>query len=322
MQSILPQWRDGYYRAQVKSVKVFAKQSVELLLVPEKGWPVHKSGQHLALTLNLNGRLTTRVFTIASSAEQLKAQNTLRLLIRTHDKGALTAHLSKLSIGQWVNISKPQGAFLLPQTEQPLVMLAGGSGITPFIAMLHSVAKGDPRPITLLYYGKKNAHWLKDELAKLQESLPGFKYRLLERDKDGDAVKTLSAYIGNRWLVCGPAELYTQVAELAERTNTALDSEHFSAMSTVNLSTERAEFTVTNNGSQFMVDNQKTLLAHLQANQQEVTVGCGMGICHQCKCVKKRGVVRDIRTGELSDDTEQLIQLCVSQVVSDVELVK
>ncbi|ALU45156.1 oxidoreductase [Pseudoalteromonas rubra] len=322
MQCMLPAWRDGYYRARIESVRVFTKQSVELLLVPEKGWPTHKSGQHLALTLNINGRLVTRVFTIASSAEQLEAQNTLRLLIRTQDKGALTAHLSKLTRGEWVNISKPQGTFLLPRTEQPVVMLAGGSGITPFIAMLHSIPKGDTRPITLLYYAKKNAHWLNTELAQLQVSLPGFEYRLLERDKDGDAVKALSPYTGKKWLVCGPEGLHKQVAQLAEQTNTPLASEHFSATPRVDLSTERAEFTVTYNGKQFMIDNQHTLLAHLKAKQQEVNAGCGMGICHQCKCVKKRGVVRDTRTGELSDNTEQLIQLCVSQVVSDVELVK
>ena len=48
--------------------------------------------------------------------------------------------------------------------------------------------------------------------------------------------------------------------------------------------------------------------------------GCGMGICHQCQCVKKKGLVKNIRTGQLSDYGEELIQLCVSQVMSDVEL--
>ena len=51
-----------------------------------------------------------------------------------------------------------------------------------------------------------------------------------------------------------------------------------------------------------------------------VNYGCKMGICHQCQCKKKSGVVKNIRTGEISDRGEELIQLCVSQVFTDLEL--
>ncbi len=299
---------------------MFSDDAVELILRPRANWPTHQSGQHLSLTLEINGRLITRVFTIASSAKQVNEDNTLRLLIRTKVTGALTAHLAALKQGERVNISQPYGTFTLPHSRQPLLMLAGGSGITPFIAMLQDIPKGDPRPITLLYYAKPNSHWLVSELAQLQSDLPGFEYQLLDRQRHGDVNALLPPHQGKQWLVCGPHSLYTQAVQLADQTNTPITSEHFSAMPAVNVEATKAEFSLHRDGKRFVVDNQSTLLAHLQAYQQPVTVGCGMGICHQCQCVKKRGVVRDVRTGELSDSGEQLVQLCVSQAVSDVEL--
>jgi ferredoxin len=101
-----------------------------------------------------------------------------------------------------------------------------------------------------------------------------------------------------------------------------LTSGHFAALPVVSHTslTESETFSLVHNGQSLTIDNQQTLLSQLQQAEQPVTYGCGMGICHQCQCVKKRGVVRDTRTGELSDSAEQLIQLCVSQAVTDLEI--
>ena len=48
--------------------------------------------------------------------------------------------------------------------------------------------------------------------------------------------------------------------------------------------------------------------------------GCRMGICQSCRCRKIEGVTRDVRTGELSTDTDVDIQLCVSIPVGNVSI--
>jgi hypothetical protein len=45
-----------------------------------------------------------------------------------------------------------------------------------------------------------------------------------------------------------------------------------------------------------------------------------MGICHTCSCRKVAGRVRDVRTGEVSDAPDELIQICVNVPVGDVTL--
>ncbi|HAX29108.1 MAG TPA: hypothetical protein DCX94_14405, partial [Alteromonas macleodii] len=113
-----------------------------------------------------------------------------------------------------------------------------------------------------------------------------------------------------------------QVESYANTINVPVSSEHFAALPVLSSSSlsQSETFSLIHNGQSLTVDNQQTLLIQLQQAEQPVTYGCGMGICHQCQCVKKRGVVRDIRTGELSDSAEQLIQLCVSQAVTDLEI--
>jgi hypothetical protein len=43
-------------------------------------------------------------------------------------------------------------------------------------------------------------------------------------------------------------------------------------------------------------------------------------MCHTCWCRKAAGAVRDVRTGEIFDEEDEDIQLCVSVPAGDVAL--
>lgn len=318
IQIFKPSWRDGYYRANVQSVTYIANKTVSVELKVESRWPTHKAGQHIELTMEINGRLVTRVFTIASSPNQAMHEGVIRLVIKQHDVGAFTPFLSRLTVNSWVNISKPKGTFLLPQSNA-VTFFAAGSGITPFIAMLHQALHDEIPPIHLVYYAKPNEHLLVAELASLRNRLANFTFTLLSRSTDGDVAAKLPEFIGSQWLVCGPQDFYKTIKNYADTHQQSIESEHFSLVDLHTQGDAKAHFQVDHGGIKFKADNQQPLLAQFQANNINVPYGCGMGICHQCQCVKKKGVVRDIRTGKLSDYGEELIQLCVSQVVSDVE---
>lgn len=325
MQQFKPAWRDGYFRARIVAVKNLSADMLEVVLRPERAWPTHAAGQHIALTIEINGRLTTRVFTVASGANTHRRTKCIRLVTKVKAQGALTPHLHSCLPNQWVNISAPMGEFIWPKIEKPHLMIAGGSGITPFIAMLDDAiekAQLNNTPVHLLYFAKPNEHVLLDELSAFQKRCENFSYSILTKQKDGDLEAHLSYFANAHWLVCGPSAMYEQARRCAELISAPLSSEHFAALPAINSSSSsRSEtFSLLHNGETLTIDNQQSLLSQLQQAEQPVTYGCGMGICHQCQCVKKRGVVRDTRTGELSDSAEQLIQLCVSQAVTDLEI--
>ncbi|APD88108.1 hypothetical protein BM527_05825 [Alteromonas sp. Mex14] len=323
VQQFKPAWRDGYFRARIVAVKNLSTDMLEVVLKPERAWPTHAAGQHIALTIEINGRLTTRVFTVASGANTHRRTKCIRLVTKVKAHGALTPHLHSCLPNQWVNISAPMGEFIWPKVEKPLLMIAGGSGITPFIAMLDDAiekAQLNNTPVHLLYFAKANEHVLIDELSAFQKRCENFSYSILTKQKDGDLEAHLSYFANAHWLVCGPNTMYEQARRCAELISAPLSSEHFAALPAINSSSRSETFSLLHNGETLTIDNQQSLLSQLQQAEQPVTYGCGMGICHQCQCVKKRGVVRDTRTGELSDSAEQLIQLCVSQAVTDLEI--
>jgi hypothetical protein len=64
-----------------------------------------------------------------------------------------------------------------------------------------------------------------------------------------------------------------------------------------------------------------SLLVEAEASGMTPAHGCRIGICKTCQCTKRSGTVENLRTGEISSEPNQLIQLCVSVARSPLELV-
>ncbi len=48
--------------------------------------------------------------------------------------------------------------------------------------------------------------------------------------------------------------------------------------------------------------------------------GCRIGVCYQCVCQKKSGKVLNLRTGQISGDGPEQIQLCISAAHSNLQI--
>jgi ferredoxin-NADP reductase len=272
------------------------------------------------LTIEQQGRLISRVFTIASGAKKLKETGLIDLVIRIHDKGNFTPFLGELAMNSWVNISNPSGEFTFDVQSNHITFLAGGSGITPFIAMLDDLQANTQQHIHLLYYAKPNAHLMVEVLEKFLTRLPNFSFELLNRSERGAFTKYVSVEHTDELLVCGPEEMYVEAKAFSKEHNILMRAEHFQAIKPISSTSKASQFTVKLNIGALQVSDKHSLLSEFQSHNKPVTYGCGMGICHQCQCVKKKGTVRDMRDGRLSDNSEELIQLCVTQAVTDLEL--
>jgi ferredoxin-NADP reductase len=80
-----------------------------------------------------------------------------------------------MKVGDLVEVAAPAGTFTIPvHTQEPVILLATGIGITPFISYLRSLAHSTSAHETILIYGNKNSstHAFKDELSELQRRLP------------------------------------------------------------------------------------------------------------------------------------------------------
>ena len=124
-------WRE----AEVRRLVPETAEAVTLVLdVP--GWPGHRAGQHVDVRLTAeDGYQAQRSYSIASAPEQTE----LALTVERFDDGEVSPYLVDVvqagdrfelrgPIGGWFTWDAPQGG--------PLLLIAGGSGLVPLMAML------------------------------------------------------------------------------------------------------------------------------------------------------------------------------------------
>lgn len=131
-----------------------------------------EAGQYLELHLphRADIRGTRRTFSIASAPELAAAeQSRVAIGLRTPEGGSsFKAALAQLEPGTRIAVTQVAGDFLLPRDPAvPLLMVAGGIGMTPFASQLASLAaRGEQRDIVLLVVSSNPGEVLYREAAE------------------------------------------------------------------------------------------------------------------------------------------------------------
>lgn len=141
-------------------------------LAPHDGKPLpsFKPGQYLTFDLNLHGegqnaaRKVVRCYSLsdcANSSDQYRV--TIKKISSPPDKpdappGAASSFFhERLKEGDILDVMAPRGVFYLDMSEsRPIVLIAGGIGITPLLSMLKAVVKSGSRRETWLFFGVRN----------------------------------------------------------------------------------------------------------------------------------------------------------------------
>lgn len=99
-------------------------------------------------------------------------------LVRNIPGGQMTGFLAEAQPGQAVTYTGPIGSFYLRDVKRPVLMLAGGTGLAPFLSMLeHLATAGSAQPVHLVY-GVTHDHDLVliVQLDEIASRLPQFSY--------------------------------------------------------------------------------------------------------------------------------------------------
>jgi ferredoxin-NADP reductase len=128
-------------------------QSVKTFTLSLPNWIVHRAGQHYDVRLTApDGYQAQRSYSIASSPEQ---QGEIDLTVERLEEGEVSTYLHDvLIIGDQVELRGPIGGYFVWEASMggPLLLVAGGSGIVPLMAMIrHWRASGSDVPVRLLY---------------------------------------------------------------------------------------------------------------------------------------------------------------------------
>ncbi len=329
-----PDYRTGGYRVRVVDVidetintKTFVLQSNRHWLGSR--WRVHKAGQHIQLSLTIDGRTLHRTFSISSAPSD---DGCFAITVKRHAasrrKHSVTAWMfDHLNIGDRLDISPAQGDFIFNNHEDnSAFMISAGSGITPLMAMLRTRAQAaEGAAIVFIHVCKNRAELIfAQELQALAAHAPWLQLHLHFSDSQSgmgrfDLATCLARYpelTTAPLYLCGPSAFARAIEEQlrqAGRTN-LIAQESFGgiAYDSTSVSDECHEIQLTHTKQTFTAPAKQLLLEALESVGLNPAFGCRIGICKSCQCLKRSGVVQNQRTGETSDAPNELIQLCVS----------
>jgi ferredoxin-NADP reductase len=320
-------------RAEVTDVRRPTADTVTLTLRPTRQWRGFRAGQFVQLTLDIDGVRRTRCY--SPSCSQYRADGRIELTVKAHPDGLMSNYLvAQARPGLVLGLSQADGTFCLPDDRPDrVVLISGGSGITPVLAMVRTLCdEGYSGQIVFLHY----AYTADDvphaaELRALAAANPNIRLAFGYTDSgDGDVHGYFSrahleavvpAYGDADTFVCGPPGLMRAVREHYKSLEflDRLHAEEFAPplVAVPDDASGRVAFTA----SGAATDNSgATLLEQAEAAGLSPEYGCRMGICFSCTQIKTSGCTRNIRTGETNSDPDTEIQLCINVPVGDVAL--
>lgn len=138
-------------------------------------------GQYVNITVP--GTDQTRSYSFSSGP----LSDAVAFLLRNTPTGVLSTYLrERAAIGDRLVFTGPLGSFYLREVRRPLLFLAGGTGLAPFLSMLHKInADGrTDQPVHLVYGVTNDADLVRvDELEQYAQRLPNFTFTCTVADE-------------------------------------------------------------------------------------------------------------------------------------------
>jgi ferredoxin-NADP reductase len=206
-------------KATLDHVEPHGPRVASFYFTPEK--PLrYEAGQYVEWTLphQADDRGIKRWFTISSPPADGQLCITTRLFAKPSSfKKALQA----LEPGDTVQVSEPMGDFVLPKDPNiPLVFIAGGIGITPFLSIARQLIRtGEKRRVRLYYV----VHAINDALFRDELMMAGYDVHiLLSKQRTGPLLTDIEHIPDSLYYISGPEGLAEKLT--AELKNNSVDS--------------------------------------------------------------------------------------------------
>jgi len=233
--------------------------------------------------------------------------------------GSLWIH-DTLAPGAEVHVSAPRNNFPLSDSPGRHVMIAGGIGITPFVAMARELARRGA-DFTLHYCARSQHPPLLDDLRAICGN------RLVVHGPAGagrfDAGAMLAAEGDDATAIycCAPDRLARSVREASWRFPAdAFHAEAFKPILDENFKPAPFDLTIASTGQVLRVPADRSALGILRDNGFQLPSSCELGVCGSCECGYRDGVVihRDSVLGIAA--RKDRLMLCVSRAHGGVTL--
>lgn len=300
------------WRGTLKVARVFTESHdvrTFRLVAPDGGPPpfTHRPGQYLTLELTIDGQRVFRSYTIASSPTRAGA---IEITVKRQDGGrGGSKHVhATLVEGALVPVRGPHGDFVFDGAgADHVVLIAGGVGITPVMAMLRALTdRAWPGRIDLLYGVRTERDVVfAEELAYLEARFPTLHVTRVASSPDvGPAWTGARGHIDRAVLaavpglatapvyMCGPEPMMAAVTTALRELGVpaaAIHTEAFVAAAAPPVDAVGGDVAFARSGKRA---SGLTVLDAAEACGVDLPYECRSGICGQCKTKVVRGEVK------------------------------
>ena len=188
------------------------------------GWPGHLAGQHVDVRLTAeDGYTAQRSYSLSAPADGSIIEVTVQLVA----DGEVSPYLVQdMTAGDVLDVRGPLGGWFVwrPEQPEPTLLIGGGSGVAPLVAMLRAHSRsGSAAPMRLIYSARTPQDvYFADELLASPDvqplytrAAPGGVARLPQRIDAADlAACGVTADEGPTCYVCGPTPFVEHVTQL------------------------------------------------------------------------------------------------------------
>jgi stearoyl-CoA 9-desaturase NADPH oxidoreductase len=295
-------------------------------------------GQFVMIGVEINGVRHRRAY---SPRAREGGTHRFAITVQRQSGGKVSNHVhDALKVGDIIEIEQAGGEFTLPERlPSELLLISGGSGITPCMAMLEHLKRiGAATKVTLVYFARSESDRIfAKALSQLAAQWPQFHYVPLESTANTGLDTAQQAQldvplldrVSPNWrqvpaYCCGPAPLMDAARALWAEPATVgkLQLEAFGAARPSGDPHVRHKVRLMRHNEEldFAAPATETLLVAGEQAGFAIKHGCRQGICHECTCRLQHGAIKDLTTGELITGEGQTVRLCVTTALSDVQL--
>ena len=323
-----PLWSARELRGRVLEVRRETVDSATLVIKPGWGFSFdYQPGQYIGIGLLVDGRWRWRSYSLTSSP--IKGARIITITVKAMPEGFLSSHLvGGVEPGTVVRLAAPQGNFVMPDPAPGSVLfITGGSGITPVMSMLRTLARRDQvTDIVHLHSAPTESDVMfASELADLERSHDCYRLRLRSTRTEGrlDLARLddeVPDWRERQTWACGPEGMLNDAERVWHVHGIAglLHLERFAVSKAAahgqggTVQFARSQKTVTVDGATPLMDAGEDVGI-------QMPFGCRMGICQSCVVGLLDGHVRDLRTGAEHEPGSR-IQTCISAASGDCVL--
>ncbi|NMI01392.1 ferredoxin reductase [Pseudonocardia acidicola] len=323
-----PMWSTREPRTRVAGLRRETADTTTLLLEPGVGRVEHRPGQFVGLGVRLAGVWHWRTYSITSRP----GEELLAVTVTAVPGGSVSPVLAhRTPVGTVLRLGPPAGEFVLPDpAPEKLLFVTAGSGITPVMGMLRTLAATQPGALAgaVLVHCDRSPSDLVFGL-ELRALAASTGLRLVERHTAAEGRLTPDAladavpdWAARQTWACGPGGLLDDLAAHWDRAGEpgALHVERFRPPAPAAGAGTGGRIRFTSSGVEADAGPDTPVLLAGEAAGALLPNGCRMGICHTCVGRLRSGTVRNLHTGEVHDTAGEPVRTCVSAPAGDVEI--